>query len=128
MRWFASAFNTWVQRFKAVPDVDSRSLLDNTLVVWVNVFGMGSYHDFFEVPVVLAGRAGGSVRSGRLLDYRRARAGNPTVFGPSYNRQAFVNETTNNLWVSVARAMGLNDVTSFGDPTLCSGGLPGLVG
>jgi len=128
MRWFATAFNTWVQRFKAVPDVSGGSLLDNTLIVWANVFGMGSYHDFFEVPVVLAGRAGGSVRSGRLLDYRRARAGNPTVFGPSYNRQAFVNETTNNLWVSVSRAMGLSDVTSFGDASLSSGGLPGLVG
>ena len=51
MRWFSTAFNTWVQRFKAVPDVDNRSLLDNTLIVWTNVFGMGSYHDFFELPV-----------------------------------------------------------------------------
>ncbi|MDP1825466.1 MAG: DUF1552 domain-containing protein [Archangium sp.] len=128
MRWYATAFAAWVQRFKATPDTDGGSLLDNTLIVWPNVFGMGSYHDFHEIPVVLAGRAGGAIQPGRLLDYRRARAANPTVFGPSYDRRSFVNETTNNLMVSLCHAMGLRDVTTFGDPAFCTGGLPGLVG
>lgn len=128
MRWYATSFAGWVERFRSTPDVDGRSLLDNSLIVWPNVFGMGSYHDFHQLPLVLAGRAGGSVTPGRLLDYTRARASNPTNFGPSYDRRAFVNETTNNLMVSLCRAMGLSDVTTFGDPAFCSGGLPGLVG
>lgn len=128
MRWYASAFAAWVARFKATPDANGGSLLDNTLIVWPNVFGMGSYHDFHQIPVVLAGRAGGSITPGRLLDYTRARAANPTNFGPSYDRRAFVNETTNNLLVSLCHAMGLNDVTTFGDPAFCTGGLPGLIG
>lgn len=128
MRWYANAFASWVQRFKSTPDSDGGSLLDNTLIVWPNIFGMGSYHDFHELPLVLAGRAGGSVRPGRLLDYRRARAANPTVIGRSSEQHFFVNETTNNLMVSLCHAMGLRDVTTFGDPAFCTGGLPGLVG
>lgn len=128
MNYWSSAFATLVQRFKDTPDVDGGTLLDNSVLVWTNVFGMGSYHDFFEVPFVLAGRAGGRIRTGRFLDYRRARAANPTTFGPTYNRQAYVNETTNNVYLSVAKAVGFDDVTTFGDPRFCSGGLPGLVG
>lgn len=126
MNYWSSAFASFVQRFNDTPDSDGRTLLDNTVLVWGNVFGMGSYHDFFEVPFVLAGKAGGRLQTGRHLDYRRARAATPTVFGPSYNRQAFVNETTNNLYVSLAKLAGLNDVTTFGEPSFCSGGLPGL--
>lgn len=126
MRWYASAFAAWVQRFKATPDIDGRSLLDNTLIVWPNVFGSGSSHDFHQIPVVLAGRAGGSINPGRLLDYTRRRAPNPTFYNSG--RKSFSNETTNNLLVSICKAMGLNDVTAFGDPAFCTGGLPGLVG
>jgi hypothetical protein len=128
MNYWSSAFATLVQRFKDTPDADGGTLLDNSVLVWTNVFGMGSYHDFYEVPFVLAGRAGGRIRTGRFLDYRRARAANPTTYGPSHNRQAFVNETTNNVYLSVAKAVGFDDVTTFGDPRFCSGGLPGLVG
>lgn len=128
MNYWSQAFGALVQRFKDTPDVDGGTLLDNSVLVWTNVFGMGSYHDFFQVPVVLAGRAGGRIRTGRFLDYRRARAAAPTVFGPSYDRQAYVNETTNNLYVSLAKAVGLDDVTTFGEPSFCSGGLPGLLG
>ncbi len=128
MRWYAASFAGWVERFKSTPDADGGSLLDNTLLVWPNVFGMGSYHDFHQIPLVLAGRAGGSITPGRMLDFTRARAANPTNFGPTYDRRSFVNETTNNLMVSICQAMGLRDVTTFGDPAFCSGGLPGLVG
>ena len=128
MRWYAQAFAQIITRLKATPDVDGRTLLDNTLVVWLNVFGNASSHQFHQLPIVMAGRAGGSIQTGRFLDYRGARAGNPTTFGPGYNRQSFVNETTNNLHVSLCKAMGLNDVTSFGDPSFCSGGLQALVG
>ncbi|MBL8913765.1 MAG: DUF1552 domain-containing protein [Archangium sp.] len=128
MNYYSNQFGQLVSRFKSTPDSDGNSLLDNSVIVWTNVFGMGSYHDFFELPVVLAGRASGRLRSGRFLDYRRSRAAMPTVFGPSYNRQAYVNETTNNLYVSLAQLAGLSDVQTFGDPMFCSGGLPGLVG
>lgn len=124
MRWFSSSFAMMVNQFKNTPDVGGTTLLDNSLVVWLNTFGMGTYHDFYEMPVVLAGKAGGTMRTGRYLDYRGARTSRPTNY---YGNSYFVNETHNNLMVSICNAMGLDDVSSFGDPAFCSGGLPGLV-
>ncbi len=124
MRWWAGSFGTLIQKFKDTPDVGGTTLLDNSLLVWSNVFGMGAYHDFYEVPVVLAGRAGGGMKTGRFLDYRGAREANPTHW---YSTQYMVNDTTNNLYTSICQAMGLSDVTSFGQPEFNSGGLPGLV-
>jgi hypothetical protein len=127
MKWFSEQFLKVVQKFESTPDVNGTSLLDNSLVVWGNVFGMGSFHDYFEIPFVLAGKAGGSVRTNRFLDYRNARINNPSIAGPSYARTRYVNETTNNLCLSLAQSMGL-PLTSFGTAAYSSGGLPGLVG
>lgn len=126
MTWWSQNFASAVQLFKNTPDLGG-SLLDNSLLAWVNVFGMGSYHDFYETPVVLAGSAQGALKTGRLLDYRNARAGNPTNLVGYSTGAKYVNETTNNLHLSICQAMGFHDVTTFGDPQFCSGGLPGLV-
>ena len=60
------------------------------------------------MPYVLAGSAGGKIRSGRLLDYGTTRHDN------------------NQMLVSIANAMGATDLTSFGDPSGATGPLPNL--
>jgi len=47
------------------------SYLDNTLLVWSHESGM-STHDPVSLPIVTAGSAGGAVRTGLSIDYRRA--------------------------------------------------------
>jgi Protein of unknown function (DUF1552) len=122
MRWNSVQFNEILEKFQNTPDINGTTLLDNSAVVWLNMFGSASVHDFYEIPVVIGGNAGGAIRTGRFLDYRNSRAANPTISGST----VYKNQTTNNLCLSLAHAMGLN-FNSFGDPQYSTGGLPGLV-
>jgi hypothetical protein len=60
------------------------------------------------MPYVLAGRAGGKIRTGRYLDYSNAR------------------KDSNQLLVSMAHDMGADDLTAFGDASGGTGPLAGL--
>ncbi len=93
---------------KATPDGPGGTLWDNTLVVHWNELGQGDVHSENDALVVLAGGAGGYFKMGRLLDFN--------------NKQSFAD-----MLVSCFQYMGFDDVTSFGDPLLNSGGpLPNL--
>lgn len=46
-----------------------RSLLDNSMVLFCSSLMDGNAHDSKQLPVLLAGGGGGSVKGGRLLDY-----------------------------------------------------------
>lgn len=55
-------------------DVDGRSLLDNTVVMWTNEVGNGA-HSVRDVPVTLVGGAGLGIKTGRFLNYNAPAAG-----------------------------------------------------
>jgi hypothetical protein len=109
-----AAINTWhagevaylLEALKAVPEGDG-TMLDNTLVVWGNELADGWTHSQRPIPLVLAGRAGGVLQTGRYIDYGEARH--------------------NGLLVSICNLMGLPEVTSFGTLDDGSGPLAGLV-
>jgi len=93
---------------KATPDAAGGTLWDNTLVVHWNELGQGDTHSENDALVVLAGGAGGHFKMGRLLDFQ--------------NKASFAD-----MLVSCFHYMGYEDVMSFGDPALNSGGpLPNL--
>jgi hypothetical protein len=48
-----------------------RSLLDNSMLLFCSSLMDGNAHDSKQLPVLLAGGGGGSVRGGRLLDYSK---------------------------------------------------------
>jgi hypothetical protein len=50
-----------------VPESGGRTYLDNSLVYWGNELGFN--HIAYSVPCLLAGGAGGSLKTGRYLDY-----------------------------------------------------------
>jgi hypothetical protein len=106
-RWYAEQFAYLVQKLKALPEpgAPQGSMLDNTLVVWVKELGDSRLHDGVSVPFVLAGRAGGYLRTGRYLQ----------LGGVSHQA----------LLVSMCNAMGLS-TQAFGDASVSSGPLPGL--
>lgn len=106
-RWYASKVAYLLDRLAATPE-GSGTLLDNTLVLYASAFSYGSEHSYNGKTYVLAGRAGGALRTGRYLAFRGGGA------------------THNDLLVSVVRLMGFADAT-FGDPAFCSGPLPGLL-
>ena len=58
-------------------EVDGSTMLDNTVLLWGNELGVGNTHDYKNIPWVLAGGAGGYLKSratSRAAPRRRARA------------------------------------------------------
>ena len=67
-RWTSSRiFKGFVEGLDSVMDVDGRTVLDNTLVVWGNELGYSHYNT--DVQTITAGSAGGAIRTGQYLDY-----------------------------------------------------------
>ena len=81
------------------------TLFDNTLVVWSDEFCHGYAHQHHEIPYALFSGSDDFFEMGRYLQYPMARS-------------------NNELWISVARAMGVDG--DFGDPQFGSTPLPGL--
>jgi hypothetical protein len=82
------------------------TMLDNSLVLGVTEIQMPENHAQNNMPFLLAGKAGGKIRSGRWLKV------------PS--------QPHNNLLVSILNTFGLPD-TTFGHRDYCDGPLSGLV-
>jgi hypothetical protein len=96
-----------LQKLKAIPD-GTGTLLDNSLVVWGNELADGAAHNAQPIPIVVAGKAGGGIKTGgRLLEGRRKH---------------------NGLLVSMAQLMGVTEITKFGSLDDGSGPLAGLTG
>jgi hypothetical protein len=60
-----------VKRMKAI-DEGERSLLDNSVLLCCSNLFDGDKHQADEMPMLLAGRAGGRLATGRVLDYLKA--------------------------------------------------------
>jgi hypothetical protein len=104
--WYAQQFAYLLKGLDAVTESDGTTLLDNCLVMWINELAKGNIHSHQPLPVVIAGGAGGALRTGRLVTY-----------SPQ--------QPHNNLLVSIANAMGTN-ITTFGNPAYCTGPISNL--
>lgn len=98
--WYAEQFAYLLAKLKAIPEAGG-TVLDNTLIVWVNEHAKGNDHARHEMPYIVAGRAGGAVRTGRWM-------------------QIAGEVSHSNMWVGVMQAMGL-EATTFGNPAYCDG-------
>jgi hypothetical protein len=59
------------QKLEAMPEGNG-TVLDNSLLLWVNNMWSGTRHDNLKLPVVTAGGLGGTLKTGRTLDYLKA--------------------------------------------------------
>lgn len=85
------------KKLDAVQEGD-RTLLDNTMLLYLSSMMTGN-HNNTQLPVVIVGKGGGQIKTGRILDYQ----GKP-------NRQMC------NLYLSMMDKMGVR-LKSFGDST-----------
>ena len=67
-QFHAQQFAYLVDRLKNI-DEGGTSLLDNSLLMFCSNLFDGDKHEADHMPIVLAGRAGGALKSGRNLDY-----------------------------------------------------------
>jgi hypothetical protein len=62
-------FAWFLQRLADTPDTDGKSLLENSMIMLGSGISDGNRHNHNELPVILAGRGGGTIRPGRHLQY-----------------------------------------------------------
>ncbi|MGB1277174.1 MAG: DUF1552 domain-containing protein, partial [Nannocystaceae bacterium] len=103
--WFNEQTAYLLQRLGETPDLDG-VLLDQVVLLQGSECSDGQLHAKKDLPLLLAGRAGGQLETGRVVD-----AG-----GVPHN----------NLLVSLMNLMGLPG-TTFGNPYFCDGPLEGLI-
>jgi hypothetical protein len=102
-RYYSDQFGYFLKKMKATPDGDS-NLLDNSLIVYGGAISDGNRHDHNNLPLLLAGKAGGKVQPGRLIRYQ--------------------DQPLNNLFLTMLSMVGIEE-ERFGDST---GKLTGLDG
>lgn len=103
-RWYAGELAHFLDGLAAMPEGEG-SMLDHTLVCWMNEMGTGS-HSLEDTPWVLAGNVGGALTTGRVHSFPR--------------------EPHNRLLVTIARAFGL-DLEGFGHADFARPALSGLL-
>ncbi|MDX2019993.1 MAG: DUF1552 domain-containing protein [Deltaproteobacteria bacterium] len=105
-RWLCERFVQTVQKLKATPEADgSGSLLDNTLIAWCRDMGDSVTHNMQNMRFVLAGGAGG---------YLRTKPGGRYIKGPGDSAAARHERVLLNL----CEAMGVTNFSGFGDKAL----------
>ncbi|MEZ4464304.1 MAG: hypothetical protein R3F43_07260 [bacterium] len=104
LTWYAGQYAALLRRLDAVPEGDG-TLLDNTLVLWVNELSRGNTHSHQDMPFILAGGKNLGLDTGRFLRFN----------GASHN----------DLLVSIANLMEV-PIPTFGDARFCTGPLVGL--
>jgi hypothetical protein len=102
---YAKQFAKLLGYLAAIPEADGTTALQNTLVLWCGEIAEGN-HDLHQLPWLIAGQGGGSVRTGRYLQVPRE----PEARGH------------NDLFVALANAMG-SPISSFGASAVCRGPL-----
>jgi hypothetical protein len=95
-RWHAEQLAYFLGKLRAVREGE-RTLLDNSMVLFGSSMSDGNRHDPANLPIILAGRAGGNLDTGRYVPCAK---GTPLC----------------NLYVSMLDKMGTS-VSSFGDST-----------
>ncbi|MFO0548862.1 MAG: DUF1552 domain-containing protein [Polyangiaceae bacterium] len=104
--WYAQQLAYLLGKLDAIPERGG-TMLDHTVVVWVNELGTGS-HSHERLPWVIAGNSDKYFKTGQLV--------------------SFPGEPHNRLLLSLSHAMGVEDEV-FGDPDYCGAGpLTGLTG
>lgn len=107
--WFAGELAYLVKKLDETPEPGADgTMLDNTLVVWLNELGKGNSHSLHNIPFVLiGGEKATGFRMGRHLK--------------------MPDKTPHNrLWLSIAQSMG-HEINTFGNEKYCAAGALDLV-
>jgi hypothetical protein len=102
-RFHVEQFAYLLGKLKSMPEADG-SLLDHVMLVYGSGISDGDRHNHDDLPILLAGKGGGTIQPGRHLKYDA--------------------QPLNNLYLSMLDRMGAT-IDRHGDST---GRLPGLEG
>jgi hypothetical protein len=97
-RFHLSQFAYLAQKLDSMPEGDS-TVLDNSCLMYLSNLWVGRTHDNSRLPLVLAGGLGGTLQTGRTLNYLG---------------QSEENRKMCSLYLSILNRMGI-EADSFGD-------------
>ncbi len=86
-----------LSRMKSIKESDGSSLLDNSIITYGAGLGDGATHQYFDLPLIVAGKGQGQLKQGRFV---RCKSGT----------------LNSNLWLTLARLIGL-EMDSYADST-----------
>jgi hypothetical protein len=92
-KWFMSMFAKLLDKLASVPE-GGGTLLDNTVVLWLNSLNSGFGHTVLKMPIIVAAGANMGIRTGRLMELNKV--------------------AHNQLLASLANAVGV-PMTGWGD-------------
>ena len=82
---------------KLIKEIDGSQMLDQSLVAFGAGLGDGATHQYYDLPMVIAGRAQNQIKQGRFIKM------------PS-------GTLNSNLWLTIANLMGV-EMNSYADST-----------
>jgi hypothetical protein len=95
--FYMEQFARFLEKLQATKDVDGNSMLHNSMILYGSGNSDGNRHTHVNLPLILAGRGGGSLSAGRYVKY------NSTPMA--------------NLFLTLADRMGVPNLPRFGDST-----------
>jgi len=93
--WYAQQLAAFLQKLETIQDVDGRSLLHNSMILYGSGNADGNRHTHSNLPLILAGAGGGSLTPGRYVRHG--------------------SKPMTNLLLSLAGRMGARGLQTFGD-------------
>ena len=67
-KYYLTCFAGFLDKMSKIEDVDGNSLLHNSMIVYGGAIADGNRHSHDNLPVILAGRGGGTLTANRYLD------------------------------------------------------------
>jgi hypothetical protein len=95
--WYMRQFARFLEKMEATKDMDGKSLLSNSMIVYGSGNGDGNRHTHSNLPLILAGGGGGSLSTGHYVKYK--------------------SRPMSNLFLSMLDRMGIDQVERLGDST-----------
>ncbi|HEX6637942.1 MAG TPA: DUF1552 domain-containing protein, partial [Steroidobacteraceae bacterium] len=66
-RWYVARLAAFLEKMDATPDVDGESLLHHSMIVYGSGNADGNRHTHDNLPILLAGAGGGTIKGGRYM-------------------------------------------------------------
>lgn len=95
--WYAREFARFLSRLRETSDIDGNSLLHNSMIVYGGGNADANRHTHRNLPILLAGAGGGSLKPGRFVNHG--------------------SQPVTNMFLSLADRCGLKNLDQFGDST-----------
>ncbi|HUR46216.1 MAG TPA: DUF1552 domain-containing protein [Candidatus Saccharimonadales bacterium] len=95
--FYMKQFARFIEKLEQTKDLDGKSLLHNSMIVYGSGNADGNRHSHVNLPVILAGAGGGTLTPGRFVDFKA--------------------KPMSNLLLSLGDRMGASGVERLGDST-----------